>query len=42
MHFARRLGAADFLRSVGFKRVLNLRGGILEWIDKVDPTLPKY
>ncbi|HEX7797406.1 MAG TPA: molybdopterin-synthase adenylyltransferase MoeB [Vicinamibacterales bacterium] len=34
--------AADFLRSVGFKRVLNLRGGILEWIDKVDPTLPKY
>jgi adenylyltransferase/sulfurtransferase len=34
--------AADFLRSVGFKRVLNLRGGILEWIDKVDPTQPKY
>jgi len=34
--------AADFLRSVGFKRVLNLRGGIVEWIDKVDPTLPKY
>ena len=34
--------AADFLRSVGFKRVLNLRGGILDWIDKVDPTQPKY
>jgi len=34
--------AADFLRSVGFKRVLNLRGGIVEWIDKVDPSLPKY
>jgi sulfur-carrier protein adenylyltransferase/sulfurtransferase len=34
--------AADFLRSVGFKRVLNLSGGILEWIDKVDPTQPKY
>jgi sulfur-carrier protein adenylyltransferase/sulfurtransferase len=34
--------AADFLRSVGFKRVLNLTGGILEWIDKVDPTQPKY
>ena len=30
--------AADFLRSVGFKRVLNLKGGILDWIDKVDPT----
>jgi adenylyltransferase/sulfurtransferase len=34
--------AADFLRSVGFTRVLNHRGGILDWIDKVDPTQPKY
>src|SRR5262249_11556171 len=34
--------AADFLRSVGFKRVLNLKGGILDWIDKVDPSQPKY
>src|SRR5437867_1817238 len=34
--------AADFLRSVGFKRVLNLKGGILGWIDQVDPTQPKY
>jgi adenylyltransferase/sulfurtransferase len=34
--------AAEFLRSVGFKKVLNLKGGILEWIDKVDPTQPKY
>ena len=34
--------AADFLRSVGFKNVRNLTGGILEWIDKVDPTQPKY
>ena len=34
--------AADYLRSVGFKRVLNLKGGILDWIDKVDPTQPKY
>jgi adenylyltransferase/sulfurtransferase len=34
--------AADFLRSMGFKRVLNLRGGILDWVDKVDPTQPKY
>jgi len=22
--------------------VLNLKGGILDWIDKVDPTQPKY
>jgi len=34
--------AADFLRSVGFKNVLNLKGGILDWIDKVDPSQPKY
>jgi adenylyltransferase/sulfurtransferase len=34
--------AADFLRSVGFKNVLNLKGGILDWVDKVDPSQPKY
>ena len=34
--------AQDFLKSVGFTKVKNLRGGILEWIDKVDPTQPKY
>ncbi len=33
--------AADFLRPKGF-RVKNLRGGILDWIDKVDPSQPKY
>src|SRR5262249_1376028 len=39
---ARSAKAADFLRTVGFKRVLNLKGGILDWIDKVDPSQPKY
>jgi len=34
--------ATDFLRSVGFNRVKNLKGGILDWIDKVDPSQPKY
>ena len=34
--------AMDFLKSVGFTNVKNLRGGILEWIDKVDPSQPKY
>jgi sulfur-carrier protein adenylyltransferase/sulfurtransferase len=34
--------AADFLRSVGFTKILNLKGGILDWIDKVDPSQPKY
>jgi rhodanese-related sulfurtransferase len=27
---------------VGFTNVKNLKGGILEWIDKVDPSQPKY
>ncbi len=39
---ARSAKAAEFLRSVGFKKVLNLKGGILDWIDTVDPTQPKY
>ena len=34
--------AADFLRTVGFTKVKNLRGGILAWIDQVDPSQPKY
>jgi adenylyltransferase/sulfurtransferase len=34
--------AMEFLQSAGFKRVKNLRGGILEWIDRVDPSQPKY
>jgi sulfur-carrier protein adenylyltransferase/sulfurtransferase len=34
--------AVDYLRSVGFTKIKNLRGGILEWIDKVDPSQPKY
>jgi adenylyltransferase/sulfurtransferase len=33
--------AADFLRQKGF-RVKNLKGGILGWIDQVDPSQPKY
>jgi sulfur-carrier protein adenylyltransferase/sulfurtransferase len=38
----RSLRAVAFLRSVGFRNVFSLKGGILEWIDKVDPTQPKY
>ena len=34
--------AADFLRSKGYPKVLNLTGGILDWIAKVDPSQPKY
>ncbi len=34
--------AVDFLRQAGFRKVKNMRGGILAWSDKVDPTVPKY
>jgi len=34
--------AQDFLKTVGFANVLNLKGGILKWIDDVDPSQPKY
>ena len=39
---ARSAKAAAFLRTVGFNRVSNLTGGILGWIDQVDPSQPKY
>ena len=34
--------AAAFLRAQGFRNVRNLAGGILAWIEKVDPTMKKY
>ena len=34
--------AAEFLRKAGFRKVLNLKGGILAWSNEVDPTVPKY
>ncbi len=34
--------AVEFLRQQGFKDVLNMRGGILAWSDKIDPKVPKY
>jgi adenylyltransferase/sulfurtransferase len=34
--------AQDFLKTVGITNVKNLKGGILEWVDKVDPSQPKY
>ena len=32
----------DFLRQAGFRKVKNLRGGILAWSDEIDPSVPKY
>jgi molybdopterin/thiamine biosynthesis adenylyltransferase/rhodanese-related sulfurtransferase len=38
----RSLKATNFLRQQGFLKVKNLKGGILAWADKIDPTVPKY
>jgi adenylyltransferase/sulfurtransferase len=34
--------AVDFLRTAGFRHATSLAGGILAWIDRIDPSLPKY
>jgi adenylyltransferase/sulfurtransferase len=34
--------AQDFLRTVGVPNTKNLKGGVLAWIDQVDPSQPKY
>jgi adenylyltransferase/sulfurtransferase len=34
--------AIGILRQAGFTKLVNLKGGILAWADKVDPTMPKY
>jgi adenylyltransferase/sulfurtransferase len=34
--------AVAFLREQGFRKLKNLKGGILAWADKVDPSMPKY
>ena len=34
--------AVEFLRSVGFRKVRNLVGGINAWADEVDPSMARY
>ena len=34
--------AVKLLHEAGFSDAKNLRGGILAWIDEIDPSLPKY
>ena len=34
--------ASEFLRKAGFRKIWNLKGGILAWSDEVDPSVPKY
>ncbi|MBI4167249.1 MAG: molybdopterin-synthase adenylyltransferase MoeB [Acidobacteria bacterium] len=34
--------AVELLMQSGFRKIHNLRGGILAWSDQVDPSVPKY
>src|SRR5262249_50490186 len=34
--------AVQFRRDQGFRRGHNLKGGILAWADRIDPTVPRY
>jgi molybdopterin/thiamine biosynthesis adenylyltransferase/rhodanese-related sulfurtransferase len=39
---ARSAKAVRLLQDAGLTQAKNLKGGILAWIDRIDPTLPKY
>lgn len=39
---ARSANVTNFLEQNGFEFVYNVRGGILEWADKIDKTMQKY
>jgi adenylyltransferase/sulfurtransferase len=38
----RSASAVGLMRARGFRDVRNVAGGILAWIDRVDPSLPRY
>ncbi|MFQ5651799.1 MAG: molybdopterin-synthase adenylyltransferase MoeB [bacterium] len=39
---ARSAKAVKFLREAGFKKIRNLKGGILAWSQEIDPSVPRY
>jgi len=39
---ARSARALDLLRTAGFRKLKNLKGGINAWARDVDPSLPTY
>lgn len=41
-HGIRSQRAAQYLASIGFERLLNLRGGMDAWSEQVDPSLTRY
>jgi adenylyltransferase/sulfurtransferase len=34
--------AVEFMKQSGFRKVKNLVGGIDEWAELIDPTMPRY
>ena len=34
--------AFEFLKAAGFRRVRNLKGGVVRWVERIDPTQPVY
>jgi adenylyltransferase/sulfurtransferase len=34
--------AVELLMKAGFRKIQNLKGGVLAWADQIDPTMPKY
>ncbi len=34
--------AVELLMKAGFRKIHNLRGGVLAWAEQVDPSMPKY
>jgi adenylyltransferase/sulfurtransferase len=39
---ARSAKAVEILRAAGFDNAWNVNGGILAWIDRIDPSLTRY
>jgi adenylyltransferase/sulfurtransferase len=39
---ARSAKAIEMLQEAGFRKLRNLKGGVLAWADDVDPTMAKY
>ena len=34
--------AVEFMKQAGFRKIKNLVGGIDEWAERIDPTMPRY
>jgi rhodanese-related sulfurtransferase len=41
-HGVRSAAVAEYLRSIGFQRVMNLAGGVDEWARTVDRSMKRY